>query len=179
VRLDMRRVAGLAGAVLALLLSAACCCKRPPFLIGDAVSGGPDGYAFVKVVVTLGKNAAGTCRVLDVLPETVYVFPGSAIRWKINNACDEATGRRHLKFTSPRPKPARAAEKVAEQTPPLEGWSFADCSSDVYLGPGKDAANILLCEVPESVKPGLYKYGLEGDVEPYDPGIEVRPGGGR
>jgi hypothetical protein len=33
--------------------------------------------------------------------------------------------------------------------------------------------------VAESARPGLYKYGLEGDIEPYDPGIEVRPGGGK
>jgi hypothetical protein len=187
VRLEMRRVAGLAVAVLALLLSAACCCKQPPFLIGDTISGGPDGYAFVKVAVTLGKNAAGTCRVLDVLPDTVYVFPGSAIRWKINNACDETPARRELRFTPPTPRFAGAAGKAGtagtaaptgEQSPVPEKWSFANCTAKIDLGPQKDARNVLLCEVPESVQPGLYKYGLEGDIEPYDPGVEVRPGGG-
>ena len=186
-RLEMRSLAGLAVAVPALLLSAACCCKRPPFLIGDTVSGGPDGYAFVKVAVTLGKNAAGTCRVLDVLPDTVYVFPGSAIRWKVNNACDDS-GQRRLRFTPPTPRsdgksvavPSTDPARVAVQGGPgLEPWSFANCTPEIVLGPQKDVRNVLLCEVPENVRPGFYKYGLEGDIEPYDPGIEVRPGGGR
>lgn len=186
-RHEVRSLVGLAVALPALLLSAACCCKRPPFLLGDTIPGGPEGSAFVKVAITLGKNAAGTCRVLDVLPDKVYVFPGSAIRWKVNNACDE-TGQRKLTFTQPVPA-SSGRSAVASSTGPAgvagEGgstpqpWSFANCSSELVLGPQKDARNVLLCEVPETVRPGLYKYGLDGDIEPYDPGIEVRPGGGR
>lgn len=184
-RLDMRSVAALAVAVLALLLSSACCCKRPPFLIGDTISGGPDGSALVKVAVTLGKNTAGACRVLDVLPETVYVFPGSAIRWKVNNACDE-TGQRRVKFTNPKPKSGDRSVTAASTTsaqavgegPVLKPWFFANCIPEIVLGPQRNERNVLLCEVPENVQPGLYKYGLEGDIEPYDPGVEVRPGGG-
>lgn len=184
-RLEMRCLAGLAVTVPALLLSASCCCK-PPFLVGDAVSGGPDGYAFVKVSVTLGKNAAGTCRVLTVLPDTVYVFPGSAIRWKVNNACDE-TGQRRLIVTQPIPRsggksaslPAtEKARATAEGGGGLEPFSFANCASKITLGPQTDPGNVLLCEVPENARPGSYKYGFAGDIETYDPGLEVRPGGG-
>jgi hypothetical protein len=185
VRLEMRSLAGLAVTVSALLLSASCCCK-PPFLAGDVVSGGPGGYAFVKVAVTLGKNAAGTCRVLDVLPATVYVFPGSAIRWRVNNACDE-TGQRRLKFTRAVPRSGGKSASTSTPAPAsvdpgggLEPFSFANCgNAEVVLGPQKDARNVLLCEVPENVRPGFYKYGLEGDIETYDPGLEVRPGGGK
>jgi hypothetical protein len=188
VRPEMRSLAGLAVTVPALLLSASCCCKRPPFLVGDAVSGGPDGYAFVKVAVTLGKNAAGTCRVLGVLPATVYVFPGSAIRWRVTNACDE-TGQRHLKFTRAVPRSGgksatvpstSGAQATVEGEAGREPFSFANCgNAEVVLGPQKDARNVLLCEVPENVRPGFYKYGLEGEIETYDPGLEVRPGGGK
>jgi hypothetical protein len=181
VRHEMRSLAGLVLAVPALLLSAACCCKRPPFLIGDTISGGPDGSAFVKVAVTLGKDDNNACAVLDVHPERVYVFPGSAIRWKVNNACD-ATARL-LKFTQPKPAPGRksatadATRVAAEAVPVPEAWSFANCEPQITLRPKRDPGNVLLCEVPEDARPGLYKYGLAGDIVPYDPGIEVRPGG--
>lgn len=185
-RLEMRSVVGLAAAVPVLLLSTSCCCKAP-FIVGDTVSGGPDGYAFVKVVITLSNNPAGKCRVLDAQPETVYVFPGSAIRWRINNDCDKATGSpRVLKFTNPVPgvhgKSGAVAATPATQTSAARvgeqgSFDFANCSSKVALGPDKDPANVLLCEIPEHVYPGFYKYGLGGDIEPYDPGLEVRPGG--
>jgi len=185
VRLEMRSVAGVAVAALGLLLSGACCCK-PPFLIGDAVSGGPGGSPFVKVSVILAKSSTGSCRVAEVLPDRVHVFPGSAIRWKVNNACDETSGRRHLKFTPPRPKRSGSSEKAATTGVSaaaveggLEPWSFANCVSELDLGPQKDGRNVLLCEVPEGVRPGLYKYGLEGDIEPYDPDVDVHKGGGR
>jgi hypothetical protein len=170
-------------AVLTLLVSAACCCKRPPFLIGDTLSGGPDGSAFVKMSVILAKTMTG-CRVLSVLPDRVYVFPGSAIRWKITNDCDP--GKRHLEFTPPTPPPAGASGRAVtaapstptqEQPSVREKWFFANCTAEIDLGPQADPKNVLLCEVPEkAVQPGLYKYGLKGDIDPFDPDIEVRRG---
>jgi hypothetical protein len=189
VRLEMRSVVGMVATVPALLLSVACCCKAP-FIVGDTISGGPDGYPFVKVVITLSNNAAGKCHVADAQPETVYVFPGSAIRWRINNLCDKTTGSpRLLTFTSPVPGAHGKSGAVAATpaTPATQtsaarvgyqaSFDFANCSSKVALGPDKDPANVLLCEIPENVVPGFYKYGLGGDIEPYDPGLEVRPGG--
>jgi hypothetical protein len=186
VRLEMRSVAGLAVAVLSLLVSAACCCKRP-FLIGDTISGGPDGSALVKVAITLGYEGGSTsCKVLALHPDKVYVVPGAAIRWKVKNACDPSSGSRLLKFLQPRPKASVGSSKPAtveasapdrERTGAADNWSFANCTSELVLGPGTDPKNGLLCEVPEGVQPGLYKYGLTGDhIETFDPDIEVRRG---
>ena len=173
-RLEMSSLVGLAAAVPALLLSASCCCKAP-YLLGDVISGGPAGYAFVKVVVTLG-NSGGKCRVLDVQPGTVHVFPGSAIRWRITNACDEpGAAKRRLKFTNPVPRSRGNGGAVSSTsgTKGQEAFSFANCSSEVLLGAKKDPLNVLLCEVPDNAPYGLYKYGLEGDIDPYDPDLEV------
>lgn len=179
-RLEMRSIVGLAVAVLTLMVSAACCCKAP-FVIGDTISGGPGGSAFVKVAITLGQNGGtGPCKVLTLTPATVYVVPGAAIRWKVTNACASA---RRLIFTQPKPKVAGAYGKSAtveasvpnqERVGAPENWSFANCTSEIALVPGME--NALLCEVPPNVQPGLYKYGLNGDIEPVDPDIEVRRG---
>jgi hypothetical protein len=185
VRLDTRRFAEIAAGVTVLFLSVGCCCKQPPFLIGDTVSGGPGGSAFVKVAITLARSSTGQCRVVEMLPDRVYVFPGSALRWKVTNACDEAQGTtRRIKLTSPRPVPReRAAQKASTEVVVVDGvtlepWSFVTCVPEIALGPQKDPRNVLFCEVPERVRPGRYKYGVEGDIEPYDPEIEVRKGGG-
>jgi hypothetical protein len=183
VRLDTRRFAGIAAGVTVLFLSVGCCGKQPPFLIGDAVSGGAGGSAFVKVAITLAKSSTGQCRVVEMLPDRVYVFQGSALRWKVTNACDDA-GTRRIRLTRPRPVPRGGAapkattEAVVVDGVTLDPWAFATCVPEIVLGPQKDARNVLFCEVPEGVRPGRYKYGVEGDIEPYDPEIEVRKGGG-
>lgn len=174
-RLEMNRVAGLAVAVTALVFSSSCCCK--PNLRGDIFSGAPKGSALVKVEVTLVKAEAG-CSV-RVNPERVIVFPGSAIRWRVKNGSKEAQGCQlnpnYIGFTQPRPRPAGRAT-----IPSPEAWNYRLCAQ-ARIDPvydGDDDRNVLFCEVPDTTRPGLYKYGLEGGVR-LDPEIEVRPGGGK
>jgi len=171
VRLEMTSLVGLAAAVAALLLSAACCCKAP-YLVTDAVSGGPGGSAFVKVAITIGNDPdSGKCRVQAFEPKTVHVFRGSAIRWKVTNACDKAgAAKRRLKFTNPQPTGSHTVSAASSGPKP---FAFTNCSSEVLLGSRSDPLNVLLCEVPNDAEYGVYKYNLEGDIETYDPGLEV------
>ena len=181
-RLEMSSLVGLAAAVPALLLSASCCCKAP-YLVGDTISGGPSGSGFVKVAVTLAKDpTSGACKVEGFEPKTVHVFRGSAIRWKVTNACDPTgAAKRHLKFTNPQPTGGHtgsAASTSGTRTAGEQGgdpkpFAFANCSSEVLLGSQTDPLNVLICEVPDNAAYGVYKYNLEGDIEPYDPGLEV------
>jgi hypothetical protein len=180
----MTSLVGLAAAVPALLLSASCCCKAPD-LVQDVFSGGPHGYGFVKVAVTIAIDPnTKKCSVKSFEPRTVHVFRGSAIRWKVTNACDPTgAAKRHLKFTNPQPtsyaasaastpRTKTAGEQGGEQPP--KPFAFANCgSAEVLVGAQTDSLNVLLCEVPNDVAYAVYKYGLEGEIEPYDPDLEV------
>lgn len=167
-RPEMRRAAGLAVAVIALGFSSSCCCK--PRLIGDVVSGEPKGSALVKVQVTL-TQAEKECNV-QIDPPRVIVFPGSAIRWRVKNGC-RALSPNSIEFTQPRPVPGHEADAASRPEP----WSYRLCTPRIEpLYAGDDERNVLLCEVPDTAREGVYKYGLQGGVR-LDPEIEVRPGG--
>ena len=166
-RLEMRRVAGLAVVVPLLVVSVSCCTPRAP--MGDVVSGAPKGSALVKVLVTLADDSGGNCAA-QVEPPRVIVFPGSAIRWLVDNKCTKPPAS-YLQFTQPTPHPSN-------DRPPVEPrpWDYRFCTGRIAtLGADKER-NVLFCEVPETVVPGLYKYGLEGAAKK-DPDIEVRRGG--
>jgi hypothetical protein len=172
VRPEMRRAAGVAVAVTALAFSSSCWCKWwcKPTLTGDIVSGKPKGSALVKVLITLTEEA-GVCTP-DVTPPRVIVFPGSAIRWRVNNGC-RALRPNSIGFTQPTPVPGKKVDAASEP----KAWNYNLCTSRIDpLYDGEDKRNVLFCEVPDNVHPGVYKYGLEGGVR-LDPEIEVRPGG--
>jgi hypothetical protein len=171
-RLEMRGVAGLAVAVPLLVVSVSCCKLCLPHTIGDEVSGEPNGSALVKVLVTLKDDADKNCTA-QVDPPRVIVFRGSAIRWRVVNNCSRPASS-FLQFT--RPTPPRAKDGDPEAPRP---WDYRFCTGQIAnLYAEKDERNVLFCEVPETVVPGLYKYGLDGAAKK-DPEIEVRKGGGK
>ena len=172
--LRMRNLVGLAVAVAPLLTSVSgCYMRKPPNLKTDVFSGKPKGSALVKVLVTLTDDANKNCVIEDkvgVDPERVLVFPGSAIRWRVVNKCT-APKERFLKFTQP-----KLSEKVKGYDN-AQSWNYRFCTATIAtLASDNDEKNVLLCEVPENVEPGIYKYNLEGAAKK-DPEIEVRKGG--
>lgn len=168
-RLELRRLAGPGAFVPLLVVSVSCCIPHAP--LGDVVSGAPRGSALVKVLVTLSDDKDQLC-VADVQPSPVIVLRGSAIRWLVDNRCSKP-GASYLQFTTPVPYPVK--KKDDEPTP--KAWDYRFCTGrTATLSAGKDDRNVLFCEVPETVVPGLYKYGLDGAAKK-DPDIEVRKGG--
>ena len=163
-RLEMRCIAGLAVAVPLLLVSFSCC--TPLKLIGDSVSGAPKGSPLVKVLVTL--TGSGNCEA-TVDPPRVIVFRGSAIRWLVDNKC-KAPAKNYLQFTTPTP---RSSRKDGEPKP--QPWDYRFCAGRIANLDAEKEHNVLFCEVPETVVPGVYEYRLEGAAQK-DPDIEVRRG---
>jgi hypothetical protein len=167
----MRMVAGLAVAVPLLVVSVSCCTLCTPHApIGDSVSGAPKGSALVKVLVTL-TDVNGTCTA-DVAPPRVVVFRGSAIRWLVDNKCKKPAAN-YLQFTQPTPVQSK---KEGEYKP--QPWSYRFCTGRTATLDAEKERNVLFCEVPETVVPAVYKYGLDGAAKK-DPEIEVRRGGGK
>jgi hypothetical protein len=173
VRPEVRHAAQVVLALPMLLTAAGCCrfvcpVKAP---LGDVVSGQPGGSALVKVLVTLSDDRQGVCAA-TVAPERVVVFPGSAIRWRVVNRCTKPAAP-HVQFTQPQPVPRKAAGDPIVPRP----WDYRFCTGRIAtIYESNDERNVLFCEVPESVVPGVYKYGLDGAAK-RDPDIEVRRGG--
>lgn len=169
----MRRE-GLALVVLSLTGFLSCASHLPPQLGADVVSGcDVEGSPYVKAQITLSRSD-GKCRAA-VLPDKLCVFQGGAVRFRVVNQCGELIrpDQPALKITRPVPK-SRPGDP-----PGKKEWSFRTCSAQFdTLGQGDEPSNFMFCEVPPSVEPGLYKYGLSGQIEPLDPDIEVRRGGG-
>jgi hypothetical protein len=160
----MRTLAGLAVAVAPLLASVSC---YKPHLTGDVVSGATKGSPLVKILVTL-TDKAGECDA-TIREDRVYVFRGSAIRWRVVNNCKSAIGKT-LKFTQPKLTQKKGYDDAKD-------WNYRFCTAQIdALEPSDHVRNVLTCEVPDDVKPGLYKYNLEGAARK-DPEIEVRKGG--
>lgn len=169
-RLEMRTLAGLAVIVPSLFVSASCCKLCLPHTIGDEVSGEPNGSALVKVLVTLTDDSARKCTA-QVDPPRVIVFQGSAIRWRVVNNCTRPAAP-FLQFTKPTPHASKDRDPIAPRP-----WDYRFCTGQIAtLYAEKDERNVLFCEVPETVVPGVYKYGLDGAAQK-DPDIEVRKGG--
>jgi len=167
VRLEMRSLAGIGTVVSLSFVSASCCTLHPP--LGDVVSGAPKGSALVKVLVTL-TDVDGICKA-KVDPPRVIVFRGSAIRWLVDMTCKKPVAN-YLQFTAPKPK-AVASRKDGQPKP--EPWDYRFCTGRITRLDAEKEHNVLFCEVPETVVPGLYKYGLDGAAK-QDPDIEVRRG---
>jgi hypothetical protein len=164
----MRSLAGVGVVVSLSFVSVSCCFLcTPKAPVGDVVSGAPKGSALVKVLVTL-TDVGGTCTA-RVDPPRVIVFRGSAIRWLVDNKCSRPA-QDFLQFTRPTPH----QQKDGHPTPPKE-WDYRFCSGRTATLSTEKERNALLCEVPENVLPGLYKYSLEGAAK-LDPDIEVRKG---
>ena len=174
-RLRMRTLVSLAVAVAPLLTSVSCCWLCKPLVHGDVVPGASKGSALVKVLVTLN-DEAGKCVInpkedIGVNPKRVRVFRGSVIRWRVVNNCKQPPVD-YLKFTQPTPIGKQKAGEYGEPKP----WDYRFCTPTIKLSRGDDQKNVLICEVPETAVPGLYKYKVEGAAE-QDPEIEVRKGG--
>jgi hypothetical protein len=165
----MRGLAGIGVVVSLSVVSVSCCLLCTPRAPkGDVVSGAPKGSALVKVLVTLTDDNNKVC-VAAVEPSPVIVFPGSAIRWLVDNKCTKPAAD-YLQFTMPTPH----QRKDGNPNPPKE-WNYRFCSGRTATLSADKERNVLFCEVPESVVPGLYKYSLEGAAQ-RDPDIEVRKG---
>ena len=177
-RLRMRTLMCLAVAVAPVLTSVSgCYMRKKPDLKTDKFSGEPKGSPLVKVLITLSDDADKNCVIADkdkvdvgVNPPRVLVFPGSAIRWRVVNNCT-APKEKFLRFTQPT---LQAKVKGYDNPKP---WNYRFCTATIAtLSGGNDEKNVLFCEVPENVEPGIYKYSLEGAAKK-DPEIEVRKGG--
>lgn len=167
-RLEMRSLAGIGVVVLLSFVSVSCCLVCTPRApVGEVVSGEPKGSALVKVLVTL-TDVDGICKA-RVDPPRVIVFRGSAIRWLVDNKCTKPPAD-YLQFTTPTPRQG----KDGHPTPPRE-WNYRFCTGRTATLSTEKERNALLCEVPEDVVPGVYKYGLDGAAK-LDPDIEVRKG---
>jgi hypothetical protein len=162
----MRSLAGIGAVVSLSFVAVSCCIPRPP--LGDVVSGAPKGSALVKVLVTLTDGKDKVC-VADVNPPTVVVFRGSAIRWLVDNKCTKPLAD-FLQFTRPTPYPPKR-----DGEPKPQPWDYRFCTGRTATLSSEKEKNVLFCEVPETVVPGRYKYGLDG-VAKADPDIEVRKG---
>ncbi len=166
----MRRE-GAVVVALSLIGFVSCASHLPPNLTGDVVSGcDVDGSPFVKVQITLARTD-GRCRA-TVLPEKVCVFQGGGVRFRVVDRCgDLRSDLPAVSITQPVPQAERG------EKPGKKAWTFKACIGRFdSLGQGDDPKNFLTCEVPDRVVPGLYKYGLTGQIDPLDPDVEVRKG---
>ncbi len=140
---------------------------RGPILAGCDEGGSP----LVKAQITLSKNTVGKC-VAEVKPARMCVMQGGVVRWKVDNGCGLLEGEE---------RPALAVTKLTDrETGKAADWLDASCSASLQrVEAGSPAkANVIHCDVPDEAPPGLYKYSLEGMIEPLDPELEVsRPPG--
>jgi len=169
---------GLAVVTLALAGSLACASHVPPQLGDQDVVSGCDveGSTYVKVLITLKPDPEGKLCLATVSqgpkPEDpICVFQGGAVRFKVVNGCGRLIDpqRPALRFIQPEPR------RLSGEGPDKKPWSFATCSAEFPVLTD-DKPRFHFCEVPSSVLPGRYKYGLEGQIVKIDPDVEVRRG---
>ncbi len=143
---------------------------------GEALSGCIHGAPVGKIVVHLARGNDGRCRA-DVSPALVCVAPGGIIRWRIDNGCERLVGTKDnpaLALTKPRkrsfyldspevPKPPIGTDPVSILT-----------ACEPLLAQVEAGRSFLYCTVRDDAPEGIYKYGLEGQIDPLDPDIEVR-----
>jgi hypothetical protein len=151
---EIRRAACFAISVLAALPAGA---EKPP-APAECEKGttGP-------VEITL-RQQEGQCVAVEPIP-TVCVERGKQFIWKVTNQdCRLDEGATAIEFTEPEP---RAAGK--------KQWKYEGCKPRQNgFQPGKTMP--VQCRVPKDAEPGLYKYGLKGQIKTIDPDIEVRSG---
>jgi hypothetical protein len=124
----------------------------------------------VKAQIVLD-DVGGKC-VATVEPARMRVFQGGVVRWQVNNRCralEKAGG------------PALAVTRLTEdKSGRAAGWLAEACSAAlprVEAG-APPKANVIHCDIPDEAPVGVYKYNLEGMIEPLDPWLEViRPRG--
>lgn len=156
--------------VAALLLAVACLAVSPSASAQarkkKAFSGCEKGTHLGKVAITVERQD-GTCRVTDVTPASVCVAPNGAIRWEVYSDCDVSVGEDPaLEVTRPDPKTAFFDPHTGDRPAILEDCRIAAVSST--------KKNLFFCDINEDAHEGFYKYGLVGQIEGVDPGIEVR-----
>jgi len=156
VRLEMRRMVGLAIVVGVLGAGAVCGeTKAPP---PDKCPNGPDGRATITF-----QMHSDTCVVVEPV-ESVCVDRGNSIHWTLTNKdCAFKAGTDAVVISPPAPKGGQKAFKYAECSPNQPAWPA-----------GKSIP--LNCKVPKEADVGLYKYSLSGQIKTLDPDIEVRKG---
>lgn len=116
-------------------------------------------------------DVGGKC-VAVVEPARIRVLQGGVVRWQVNNRC---------KLLERPGTPALAVTRLKEEKSgrPV-GWLAEACSAALpRVEPGAPLkANVIHCDIPDTAPEGVYKYDLEGLIEPLDPWIEViRPRG--
>ena len=147
-------------------------CMKAPDPRGDVVAGCDDanpkhGAGLVKVRITLAKGGERGCVVSELVPETVCVVQGGAIRWKV---VDDGCGLT-----------AEGGNPIVEITGSEIEWLTAVCNARFpSLVPGGTRANEVFCNLPDKAALGDYKYGVEGPgVDRLDPTVKVKGPGGR
>jgi len=158
VRLEMRRMVGLAIVVGVLGAGAVCGeTKAPP---PDKCPNGPDGA----VTVTL-RMSSGACVVVKPVAD-VCVDRGHSIHWAfVNQDCTTLDPAQDaITVSQPKPKQGQNPFQYSRCTPPPKGW------------PPSPKPEHLTCVIPGNVDLGHYEYGITGQIKG-DPDIEVRKGG--
>jgi hypothetical protein len=171
---------GLAVVVLALAGSLSCASHVPPNLGNEDVISGCDvgGSTFVKVRIDLapdpeGKTCLATVSQGPKVDDKLCVILGGVVKFKVVNNCGRLIRPDTVALKIIQPEPARTAGVSSEK----KAWTFGTCSGEFKTLDPDGKGNEEFCEVPASVVPGLYKYGLEGQIKKIDPDIEVRRGG--
>jgi hypothetical protein len=136
----------------------------------DTVSGCVSGAPLVKILIEL-KPSADRCAP-EVTPASVCVAPAGVVRFRVHNRCGDLgkPDRPALEITQPAFKRALFGTETW-----TGGGLFQNCSLKVpQIAAG--ASQIILCDIAADALDGFYKYGLEGDIVPVDPDVEVRRG---
>jgi hypothetical protein len=152
--------------VLASVGTLACCpCRGPRVdprtVVVSACNGVP---TLVQPRIRLERSAEGACTA-TVAPERLCVYRGDVLHWQVYNQCGVLEGKT---------RPALAVVRLTpvEKAPPPK-WFEACRPSLSRVLPGADARNTISCRIPDSATAGLYKYSLEGEIQPLDPHLEV------
>jgi hypothetical protein len=128
------------------------------------------GSILVKAQIALD-DVGGKCTAV-VEPARIHVVRGGVVRWLVNNRCRTALdggGRPALAVTRLTEERSRTAVE----------WLAKTCSAAlprVELG-APTKFNVIHCDIPDDAPLGVYKYNLEGLIEPLDPWLEVHPPG--
>jgi hypothetical protein len=164
----------LCAAGVTLVLAGAWACRRPlpPVSKGDVFSGCRSGALQVKILIHLQPTEAGACRA-EVTPASVCVAPGGRVDFKVHNRCEALAGRPALRITEPQLRRKLDGTRPDPSAPPLPRL-LTDCTLEFGSIPRSDAAATASCIVDPRALEGFYKYGLEGQIDPLDPDIEVR-----
>jgi hypothetical protein len=134
----------------------------PRTVVVSACGGVP---ALIQPRITLYRpEGERNCRAA-VAPERLCIYRGDVLHWQVDNQCGLLEGKQ---------RPALALVRLTPLEKARPATWLADCRPSLWhVAPGADAKNRFSCRVPENAPAGVYKYDLEGEIQPLDPHLEV------